>query len=66
MSLLPFDLPPEFLAYAGRSGEWASWIDAVPRQVSDLLTEWELSVDGAPMYGHTALVVPVRAGAARA
>jgi streptomycin 6-kinase len=66
VSLLPFDLPPVFLAYAGRSGEWATWIDGVPRQVSELLTEWELRVDGAPMYGHTALVVPVLAGGLRA
>jgi streptomycin 6-kinase len=66
VSLLPFDLPPGFLAYAGRSAAWGTWIDGVPRQVSELLTEWELSVDGAPMYGHTALVVPVLAADARA
>jgi streptomycin 6-kinase len=61
VSLLPFDLPPEFLAYAARGEGWATWMAGIPRQVSELLADWGLAVDGAPMYGHTALVVPVRA-----
>lgn len=60
MSLLPFDLPPAFLAAALRSPEWAAWVDGVPRIVHDLLDEWDLAVDGAPMHGFTSLVVPVR------
>ncbi|VXB09514.1 aminoglycoside phosphotransferase family protein [Aeromicrobium sp. 9AM] len=59
MSLLPFDLPPAFLA-AARSPEWAAWVDGVPRTVRDLLDEWDLVVDGEPMHGWTSLVVPVR------
>lgn len=62
MSLLPFDLPPGFVAYAGRGDDWAAWIGGVPRQVSELLAEWDLTVDGPPMYGHTALVIPVLTG----
>jgi len=61
VSLLPFDLPPAFLAAASRSPEWAAWVDGVPRTVRDLLDEWELVVDGEPMHGWTSLVVPVRA-----
>ena len=61
MSLLPFDLPPTFLAAALRSPEWAAWVDGVPRIVRDLLDEWGLVVDGEPMHGWTSLVVPVRA-----
>lgn len=62
MSLLPFDLPPTFLAIAGRDEQWAAWVDSVPRMVRDLLDEWELVVDGEPTHGWTSLVVPVRAG----
>jgi streptomycin 6-kinase len=62
VSLLPFDLPPTFLAHARRGDDWAAWIDGVPRMVRDLLDEWDLVVDGEPMHGWTALVVPVRAG----
>lgn len=62
MSLLPFDLPPTFLAIADRDEQWAAWVDGVPRIVRDLLDEWDLSVDGEPMHGWTSLVVPVRTG----
>jgi len=60
VSLLPFDLPPAFLAAASRSPEWAAWVDGVPRTVRDLLDAWDLAVDGEPMHGRTSLVVPVR------
>lgn len=61
MSLLPFDLPPTFLAHADRDERWARWTDGVPRATRDLIDEWQLAVDGRPMHGHTALVVPVTA-----
>jgi streptomycin 6-kinase len=60
MALLPFDLPDELVARASRDEAWAAWLDGVPRTVRDLLDEWQLSPDGDPMHGHTALVVPVR------
>jgi len=66
MPLLPFDLPSGFLAHAARGDEWAAWVSAVPRLVHDLLGEWTLVPDGAPMHGHTALVVPVIADGGRA
>lgn len=59
MSLLPFDLPPTFLSHAERDEQWAAWIADVPRRTRELLDEWQLAVDGPPMHGHTALVVPV-------
>jgi streptomycin 6-kinase len=62
VSLLPFELPSEFLTYASRGEEWATWIDGVPRLVSELIAEWDLTVNAEPMYGFTALVVPVRLG----
>lgn len=63
MAILPFDLPPAFLAYADRGDDWARWVQAVPRLVRDLLDEWDLTPDGEPMHGYTALVVPVAADA---
>ena len=60
MALLPFDLPAGLIARGVHDPGWAAWAAAVPRMVRDLLDEWELSVDGAPMHGRTALVVPVR------
>jgi streptomycin 6-kinase len=46
---------------------WAGWIDALPRLVTELLAEWELTDDGAePAHGACALVVPVRTDAGRA
>jgi streptomycin 6-kinase len=59
-------LPPGLVAR--RSGNaWADWVDRLPSLVADLLTEWQLSVDGAPLHGFCALVLPVRTdGAARA
>lgn len=65
MALLPFDLPPGFLTHADRDDEWAAWVSAVPRLVRDFLDEWDLVPDGEPMYGHTALVVPVTASGER-
>lgn len=41
---------------------WADWIAGLPGQVADLAAEWELTIDGDPMHGVCAIVVPVRAG----
>ncbi|REK71120.1 aminoglycoside resistance protein [Aeromicrobium endophyticum] len=57
---MPFDLPDELVARASSDEVWAAWLRGVPRTVRDLLDEWQLSPDGAPMHGRTALVVPVR------
>jgi streptomycin 6-kinase len=60
MALLPFDLPAALVARALHDEGWAAWVDVLARTVRDLLDEWELALDGAPMHGSTALVVPVR------
>lgn len=36
-----------------------TWLRRLPRDVSDLCTEWGLTPDGAPRHGLCALVVPV-------
>lgn len=60
MALLPFDLPAGLVARAALDERWGAWVDSLPRTVRDLLDEWELSLDGDPMHGTTAMVVPVR------
>jgi streptomycin 6-kinase len=59
MALLPFDLPADLLARAGRDDDVAAWVDRLPRLVRTLVDEWDLTPDGAPARGRTALVVPV-------
>ncbi|MRJ74994.1 aminoglycoside resistance protein [Aeromicrobium sp. SMF47] len=65
MALLPFDLPPALQAYAARGDDWGRWVAGLPRLVRELIDEWELTVDGDPLHGHTALVVPVVAAGER-
>ena len=60
MALLPFPLPPGLLALARHGEDLAGWLDGLPRLVRDLADDWELTFDGAPRHGRTAVVVPVR------
>ncbi len=53
-------LPAAVAAFARRGPRWAAFVDALPRTVDDLLAEWGLRVDGTPMHGEVALVLPVR------
>ncbi len=41
---------------------WAGWLERLPGLVRDLLSEWELRLDGATMSGHCSVVLPVRTG----
>jgi len=52
-------LPPDVLGFAERGPAWAEWVRRLPRLVAGILDEWELAVDGDPVSGYTALVVPV-------
>lgn len=54
---------PEVFAVATRAREGAAadeWVGALPALVAGLLTRWELEVQGSPLHGYVALVVPVR------
>lgn len=53
-------LPPDLVAHAARGETWAAWLAGLPRLAADLLAEWELEPDGAPMHGECALVLPVQ------
>lgn len=56
----PVVLPPTFDAFRGRGPQWAQWLDGLPRLASDVLSEWQLTRDGAPDHGWGSLVLPVR------
>ena len=55
------ELPAAFRAYAARSESFARFLDELPRRVGELVDEWRLTPDGAPMHGFCSLVLPVRA-----
>ena len=57
---MPVEIPAAFLAKAARSDDWADWMQALPRLVRDLLGEWALVVDGPPVHGDCAVVLPVQ------
>ncbi len=40
--------------------EGDAWLNALPGLVREMCEEWNLALDGAPMHGSNALVVPVR------
>lgn len=50
-------------ADGGPAGE--AWLATVPRLLEEALARWDLTVDGPPLTGWTALVVPVRRGGER-
>jgi streptomycin 6-kinase len=52
-------LPDGVRGMAARGGDWASWVDRLPRLADDLLEEWAVRPDGLPTHGYCSLVVPV-------
>lgn len=52
-------LPAGVLAFADRGPEWAAFVGRLPRLIRGLLAEWSLELDGALMYGHGSVVLPV-------
>lgn len=53
-------VPPDLDAKRALGPTWARWLDGLPRLAADVCAEWELTADGAPLHGETALVLPVR------
>ncbi len=62
---LPYQVPEEFLSQAGSSDAWADYARRLPRLADELTDEWRLAYDGAPLYGRSALVLPVLTAQAR-
>ena len=54
------ELPEGARAWAARGPDWADFVARLPRMLDDLLGQWELVTDGAPLHGYGAVVVPVR------
>lgn len=44
---------------AARGPAWSDWVERLPVLLRDLIAEWELRIDGEPLHGFTAVVVPV-------
>ena len=57
---MPVALPAEFLARGSRGEDWARWLARLPRLFDDVLADWRLTLDGSPMTGEAAVVLPVR------
>ncbi len=60
VAALPFDVPAGLRAQAALGDDWAVWLDRLPRLVTEVADDWELTFDGEPTHGFCALVVPVR------
>jgi streptomycin 6-kinase len=58
--LIPFEIPASLAKPRPWEPGWQPWIDTLPRLVRDVMGEWGLSYDGAPMSGYGSLVLPVR------
>lgn len=54
------DIPASLDAVRARGEAQASWLDGLGRLAASVLDEWELTPDGAPVAGTSALVLPVR------
>lgn len=50
-------LPDEFWSRAERSASWARWLQGLPRLMSDVVAEWQLTPDGEVWTGHNAAVL---------
>lgn len=60
MTAVPSELTDTIGTLAGEPGR--RWIASLPGLVEALCADWGLAVDGAPMHGFVALVVPVLRG----
>jgi streptomycin 6-kinase len=58
-------VPPGLLAFADRGEGWTEWLHDLPRLARDIVDDWDLRVDGAPVHGFCALVLPVRTTSGR-
>jgi streptomycin 6-kinase len=52
-------LPDGVLGMAERGEDWAAWVHGLPRLAEELMSTWDLELDGLPMHGFCALVLPV-------
>ncbi|MGH8775868.1 MAG: aminoglycoside phosphotransferase family protein [Jiangellaceae bacterium] len=58
---MTLDVPDGLRARLGKLNDptTGSWLERLPRLAADFLERWTLRVDGDPMHGFCAMVVPV-------
>lgn len=54
------DVPAALRDLAEGRPSWDDWLARAPRLSDELIQQWRLRVDGSPMSGNCAMVVPVR------
>lgn len=59
-------IPSELTARAGLGDDWATWLDALPRLVDELVEEWELRPQGPVWNGYCSVAIPVRTASRQA
>lgn len=52
-------LPDGVLAMSARGPDWDSWVSRLPRLAAEVIDEWDLVVEGPPLYGYCSMVIPV-------
>lgn len=57
--IAPPQIPSGLLAQERLGPAWADWLARLPKLADEMLREWDLSEDGAPMHGFCSLVIPV-------
>jgi len=51
---------PLRLAARAADSRWSGWLDRLPHQLDELVSEWQLGIDGAAAAGSCSIVLPVR------
>ena len=62
---MPLPIPPGLDAQRRLGPAWAAWLDRLPRLAAEVVEEWQLVLDGAPMHGYASLAQPVRTAGGR-
>lgn len=52
-------IPADLESRRSLGAPWGAWLDGLPALHRDVLEEWQLTPDGAPMSGYCSVVVPV-------
>jgi streptomycin 6-kinase len=55
-----FAIPAGLQEQAELGPSWATWLERLPRLVSELVVDWQLTPDGPARHGFASLVTPVR------
>ena len=62
---MPLPIPPGLDGQRRLGPAWAAWLDRLPRLAAEVVDEWRLVPDGAPMHGYVSLAQPVRTAGGR-